>query len=394
MRTMKHLVLATAATAFSAQVFGAGFEKSNLWSGKYMGRGGAATSSVEGSESMYFNPARLTTTDQTHLSLNFSPTYSKFEAPIGGTKYTSEQTMSPVFGATFAKRLSDKAVMGLGYYIGGGTNVKYTKVAPGAFDYYTNLALTEAAAGLAYQLSDTLSVGVAWRLSMVDAKLKMFAPVGPPGTTFEMKDGKATEYGGYRLGLSYNPSKDWGLGVSYRSKVAFDIKGKGSLSVPVPVGDVNLLSQLPQQINIGTNIKLAEYNELFLDYSWTEYSAVKSIAIKGIAAAPNAAIDAKWKDQHVARIGYEYSGMAMPLRLGYAFTSKVVPASTALPTLSTPGDGHSMTLGTSVRVAGSFAIDGAVEYSMVNGKGSSSTSTGDMKSVAFPVVHLGTSFNF
>ena len=39
--------------------FAAGLEKSTLWSGKYMGFGGAAASSVEGGESLYFNPAGL-----------------------------------------------------------------------------------------------------------------------------------------------------------------------------------------------------------------------------------------------------------------------------------------------------------------------------------------------
>ena len=60
----------------------AGFEKSILWSGKYAGQGNAAVSSVSGAESLYFNPANLAGSKGTDLTVNLSPTFSKFSGPV------------------------------------------------------------------------------------------------------------------------------------------------------------------------------------------------------------------------------------------------------------------------------------------------------------------------
>ncbi|RYZ96382.1 MAG: hypothetical protein EOP11_23560, partial [Proteobacteria bacterium] len=78
---MNKVVLLAVAALVGGNAYAGGFEKNLSWSGKYAGIGGAAVSIVEGSESLYFNPAGLASKRGANgdVSLNFSPTFVKFK---------------------------------------------------------------------------------------------------------------------------------------------------------------------------------------------------------------------------------------------------------------------------------------------------------------------------
>ena len=109
MRRKSELITSSLLILLSTQVVqGAGLEKSTSWSGRYAGIGGAAVSSVEGSESLYFNPANLATTQGIEVSGNFSGIFPQFSAPyVSSTNVAGERGFKPAFGA-FCKLRSDR----------------------------------------------------------------------------------------------------------------------------------------------------------------------------------------------------------------------------------------------------------------------------------------------
>jgi hypothetical protein len=65
--------------------YAGGFEKTVQWSAKNSAIGGAAASSVDGADALYFNPAGLVDNQsgkKAEISANFSPTVGQFECPF------------------------------------------------------------------------------------------------------------------------------------------------------------------------------------------------------------------------------------------------------------------------------------------------------------------------
>ena len=105
---------------------------------------------------------------------------------------------------------------------------------------------------------------------------------------------------------------------------------------------------------------------------------------------------------HVARVGAEYTGYAMPLRFGYAYTSQVTPSDYSRSTFSSPGPGHSFTAGTGMIVGNNIDLDGALEYSFASGTGHNQNAPAgvaevgtdsDFKSHVY-VAHLSAKYHF
>ena len=129
-----------------------------------------------------------------------------------------------------------------------------------------------------------------------------------------------------------------------------------------------------------------------------------------IAAAANAGalgfrdIPQHWKNMHVVRLGGEYTGMSLPLRLGYAWTSQVTPTEYARWTCASPGPGHSVTVGSGMIIMNGIDLDGALEYAWAGGKGQNGgtvsplptqevATESDFKSRAF-AAHISAKYHF
>ncbi len=84
------------------QTFAGGFEKANIWSGKYTDIASIAASSVDYSEALFFNLAGLAGKEGQETTINFASTVSKFAAPHTGTRFfEGEKTFPPLFGAFY-----------------------------------------------------------------------------------------------------------------------------------------------------------------------------------------------------------------------------------------------------------------------------------------------------
>jgi len=111
---------------------GAGFEKSTLWSGKYQGISGAATSSASGAEALYFNPAGIVGgKSHQEATLNLSPTVIEGSAPVVESASRSETGKGfAILNGLFYRYKSSESpwAIGAGVYTAGGVNIQYNDV--------------------------------------------------------------------------------------------------------------------------------------------------------------------------------------------------------------------------------------------------------------------------
>lgn len=390
----------------SSGAFAAGFEKSMTWSGKAVGQGGAVVGSVKGAESIYFNPAGLATVPGKNgeVSLNFSPTFSKFKGPAPFARsgeLDGKGGFSPVFGATAAYQLTEQLGIGFGAYVSGGTksnfeNVTYTQLLP-TFDttvgtVKTNLSVTEVALGAGYEVLPGLKFGAAWRVLMVNADFATSSYVQSAALlNVFVDDLKQTRWNGYKLGMQYAAQDDsWGLGVNYRSNVSFNAKGTssgtfetaaaGSTATAITGGEATIGNSFPEQYVLGGFYRVSPDLRIATEYSFTHYSRNDQLNLGGrftagaLGTRNLANIQQAWKNQHVARVGGEYRlNPTWVARAGYAWTSQVTAENYARSTFSSPGSGHAATVGAGYAVTEGFDLDAAFEYSWASGTGSNST---------------------
>lgn len=206
-----------------------GFEKSTMWSGRYSGIGGAASAVVSGPESVFLNPAGLARGKGTEISINASPTFSQFSGPVAveGQEETSTLGFSPLYGAAASFKLSDRLGIGFGSAIVGGAGNQFNDLdfsqlnftGAGNLDELrpdigAKLIINEVGLGVGYQVSDNWSLGLSWRATLVSGHLQAASVTQPdfsdpgspsPGALANVLiDGlSAVDLGGFRAGIQY-----------------------------------------------------------------------------------------------------------------------------------------------------------------------------------------------
>ena len=401
----RRALLTTMALLVSFASHAAGFEKNVLWSGKYQGYGGAAASTVNDSEALFFNPAGLAAVEgQGDVRLNFSPTFSKFSGPTSTVQNKdSEQGFSPVGAATAAYRLNPKYVLGLGAFVSGGTNTKYKNVEVAAPFSVTDgsaeshLTIIDFTLGAAANVSKEFSVGAAWRATYATAELAStnnLAEVRYTGL-------KSWDYSSFRLGAQYH-TDDLGVGLNIRTPVKLTLEGEATARGVAPplngqFSDVTVSSEFPMLIALGGDYKIASRWKLLGEISWANYGANDKLDIEvpGNATLSGADIDLKWRDQWVGRVGTEWQvSERLTARAGYVLTSKVTSDRYARATFGAPGLGHTFCLGAGMDF-GALDVEVAADYSTVSGSGSNVKDgySGDFKTKSY-TAHLGVGYSY
>lgn len=415
----------------AGSAFAAGFEKTIQWGGRQAGVAGIAVPYVQGADALFFNPAGLVS-DRVgqEMSLNVSPTNSQAKAPINNsnTLIESNAVTSTPFGLIYGATLDENIGFGIGGFSSAGTRADYGNVdfagngTPGP-ELKSDIRVTEISAGVGYKVAEDLKLGLALRYVQTEADISLAnrTALGFPGgeiANVKLTGLKHTETLAFRLGAQYRLSESTELGLAFRSEVNIEAKGRSTRAGFTQAGNANfaaltqaendatVYTTLPMQLNLGGLHKIDEDWTVMAEYGWTQYSRVGDIRVTGPAVSGQSNIQTGWWDQHVLRLGGEFGGLAAPIRFGYAYTSQVVPGERALPTLSPPGAGHSLTVGSGYDFKigeQTLSLNGAFEYSTVSGdsNGTAAGTTGvgtDTRAGTFSgramAAHLGVSYLF
>lgn len=406
----------------------AGFEKSNMWGAESAGKAGISAPYIQGSDSIYFNPAGLVANKPGNsLSLNVSPTFATFKGPINNqnTQETSNSTSFP-FGLTYGHSMEEWGFGG-GVFVSGGNSVKYDAVDFGLPSGYkpevkTSIQIIEASVGAAYKVSEDLKVGIGWRVVMANAdfafaqrKANALGAGHNAVINAKLSDLKDTQALAFRAGAQYKVDESTDLALTFRSEVNLEAKGKvggqissvltnvGAANPAIASADATARTTFPMTIGLAGIHRMEDW-DLLAQYDWAQYSRVGEIPIQTQSTViGNTSLATDWKDQHTVRLAAEYK-TPWPVRFGYIFSTQVTNSDLARASFSGPGPGHAFTVGTGKAFGGesNFRVDGALEYTFaegdVSGKGAAGNTSLDIRdgthSSAAYVAHLGLSYMF
>jgi long-chain fatty acid transport protein len=159
---------------------------------------------------------------------------------------------------------------------------------------------------------------------------------------------------GFNIGLLLDVSDTTRLGVSYRSKIEYEVKGAVNFGPPVvthPIGaaivtrasaagaplangPVSVDIELPDIATISLRQQLGKSFTLLADVAWTGWSTVKELRVVRDTGATVSVTPEYWEDAWRFAIGGAYEASdKLTLRAGVAYDESAVPDSTRTPRL-------------------------------------------------------------
>ena len=296
---MKFILFYLLAFLFSFSASGGGFDLHNLWSARYAGVAGAAVSSVDGSQSLFYNPAGLSDTGKSEYSLNAASgiVFNKY-APLvpGSPAAAASPAYIPILGLFDSHPLTDRLGFGIGTYVLGGSGGKFNSVDFGP-QYAVKptvqgtIIILEAAAGLGYKITPNLRIGAAWRPTFVKLDSTAAFTLGNTLVMPQLSGLTDLALKSFRFGAQYLPdSKTWGVGADLRTAVTFSAKGTTSgvseaagspITNPIIGGNVTAESTIPWVLSLGAHFDLSTRVRLLTEYEFTEGTSTKAIALSG-----------------------------------------------------------------------------------------------------------------
>ncbi|HET8700860.1 MAG TPA: outer membrane protein transport protein, partial [Nitrococcus sp.] len=172
------------------------------------------------------------------------------------------------------------------------------------------------------------------------------ASQGLPGANPGHQDGFARLTGddwgfGYNLGLLYELTPDTRIGLTYRSKIEYTLKGNAHFT-PDQAGIANVLSaalggafentqaqahlSTPATASLGVWHQVNDCLALMAEVQWTQWSEFKRLVVQFNDNTPDSVLSQKWRDTWFGSIGASYRLTdRWQLRGGLAYDQTPVP---------------------------------------------------------------------
>ncbi|MGV8828797.1 MAG: OmpP1/FadL family transporter [Breznakibacter sp.] len=379
--------------ALSTSLYAEGYQV-NLQSTKQTGMGHVGSALKLGAESMHFNPGALGFLDS-HMdfSVGMAGVFSKAEYNDNkGYKASTDNSVStPLYGyAAFS--IYDNLKAGIGVTTPYGSSMNWGKTwAGGHLVQDISLKAFVVQPTLAYRITPKLSIGGGLMIAKGNVELsRSIIPVGflvnIPGFGEAYKDvvpvsatlnGNSDVALGYNLGVLYDISDKWSVGISYRSKMKMKVaEGEaeliyasesikalvGGMVPPLDQGTFKAELPLPANLNIGIAFKATEKMLLSVEYQGVNWEAYDKLSLKfteNVLNGYSIEADKNYNYAYAIRLGGEYAVTErFDARAGFYVDTTPVDKANYNP--ETPGMTKlGLSAGFSFRPTKNFSIDAA-----------------------------------
>ena len=302
---------------------------------------GAYVANANGADSSYYNPANMSfNEDNCFLDISFtyinlpSITYKDSVNPAFNAKSKNENFYVPTIFLT-SKNYSGFRY-GLSITAPGGLSKRWDSVYQKASAQEFSLKVIELNPVISYSVNSKLSVGGGLRAIYSDGVVKSDASGLGTDVQRNLK-GDTVEFG-YNLALSYKPTKESNIALTYRSNVNIKEEGNAKLylnGTKVYDGGASVKVPLPAVLALAVSYVFNQKTTVELEYDRTYWSKYKQLDFNYKSAIPailvpnfDNPIPRNWKDTNAFRIGltHQYSDK-LKLLAGFAIDKSPAPNS-------------------------------------------------------------------
>jgi long-chain fatty acid transport protein len=219
------------------------------------------------------------------------------QIPVGSIPGGNDGDMVPgtlIPFAFYAQPVTDKLAFGFGVYAPFGSKTDYEDDFQGRyFGNYTELTVVSAQPTVSYRFNEQWSVGAGVTYNRVEGELRRQLPSEATFNSARDIDSRVDgedEAWGYNLGVIYRPMPETTLGLTYRSKVDYELEG--NFSATDPLGNVvrsdtaNLELTTPETVNFSLTQQMTDRLKLMFGASWVRWSQFEEISVTG-TSIPN-----------------------------------------------------------------------------------------------------------
>jgi len=359
--------LGVAAALFFGAVAGsaaaAGFDTPILYTARHQAMGGTAIAGVSDASAGFHNPAGL----QGIKGLGFIGDFSLILGKVRGTpddltgtpqNRESRTVVAPFFLAGAGYRVHEWVTLGLAVFpvaSGGAEYVYDSDLGSGSkrrIDY-TEILFLETTPMLSLNvpkdrlLPGKLAFGAGYRFTYASFERKQGIYDDPKYLNLALK---GTNWGGFRVGVQYQPIEPLKLGVVFRNKIVTKTTADSAPGVlGQPATDGELKFTLPAKLGFGARVDVGRVG-VASDVEWAFQSQNRHPELKGTRNGDRVVVPNvfDWQNGVTWRIGGEYrlgAAPQIPLRIGYIFDSQVTnelyPSAFGTP----PAPTHTLTAG-------------------------------------------------
>lgn len=343
------------------------------------GRGGTNIAHSDNSAVILDNPAGIVNFEgrgYAEVGIDTVITDLHYTDPQNNTYNSTQPLPIPEFAAYWTSE-DKRWGAGIGFFAPAGFSASYMMVpntpvyGPGDQRYRSLGAYAKILPGIAFHITDELSIGAALGLGVTRIELDgpfnlQTGPLAGVPARFDMTTTGAALI--WNIGLQYKFSEQTTIGIAYNSDASFAAKGNLDATVYglAPVGlpstfNARLAITWPASLGMGIKHVIAEQHRFSADVIWYNWSGAFDDLGLTLSAPTNPlfapvvgkglhdTVALNWADSVSVRLGYEFFSTPVDTwRLGYVYHPSPVPSNTLIPYI----DGvleHAVSLGYSRR---------------------------------------------
>jgi len=374
LRTGLAIAIATTSTYGMASGFALNEQSVSGMGLSFAGRSSAA----DDASTVFGNPAGMARLKRDEVSLGVAAIHAKTDISnaSGSATGTNDGDMVPDTGVPmgyYVKPLDDKVAFGIGVYAPFGLATDYESSFQGRYEAKKSFVrVVTLQPTLSYRFNEHFSVGVGPTFNRIDGELTSALDNPVPGAA----DGKVKIKGddvavGFNVGALYEFSPQTRVGVTYRSRVKYELEGNTQVSAGgVLAGlagkyDASLDITTPESVDMSFTHEIDDRWTVYAGSTWTRWSRLKEIRVENEnAPGPLGAIteEQNWHDTWAHAVGLSYKvNPQWVLRTGLAFDQSPTNNTNRSPRIPS-GDRTIFSLGAGWSPTDDMTIDVAYSY--------------------------------
>ncbi|ELH0895708.1 outer membrane protein transport protein [Vibrio fluvialis] len=358
----------------------AGFQLAE-YSATGLGRAYAGEAAIaDNAGSQWRNPAMLTYLKGTQISagaLYVNPNVDvegdvSFYGSTSSTSSSDYANDAVIPNFYISHQVNEKWALGLAFGTNYGMETELNSgFAASHFGDEAMVTTIEANANIAYQLTETVSIGGGIRYVMGEGHFGAKSPAQTEalgltkGTTLKYMEGDDTSWG-WQAGAAWQMTPNNRVGFAYKSEV--DLKLSGSANIYVQsygkvLSDTGyMMLTLPATAELSTYHQLTDQFALHTSINWTDWSSFEKLQAELDTMGTVMVKEENWKDNYRFAVGATYQvDPKLALRSGVAYDTAAV--STKNRTITIPEtDRIWLSVGAGYDVTEQLTLDAAFTY--------------------------------